>query len=638
MSQRAGSNTLRAGRLNIGPRLILGFAIIILAMLASDAVVLWQFDVVGTQARRLNDIDQKLTAVLRARSSLLAFNDRLNALADSENADQLVKDTGPLRAAVMTDMSRATSVLSVLPPDLRRDPTILLTLEILQSALPSQLDAIAALAKSGDWRAVRLRLTNQIRPLDSLTSALVEKVEREAGEERAQTVLDMRRVQRRVLLIVPATAILTLLIAGALGVAITRSITQPLEKLVEGSRALARGEFEHRVAISGDDELARVGQVFNDTAQRVRDLYATLQKSEDRLRLVIDTIPAHVWSARPDGAVDFINRRWQESTGLPVEAGLGWDWGSIVHPQDLQRFVSAWETALADAEPMESQARLRSADGAYRWWLIRNVPLRDEQGNIVKWYGTAIDIEERHKAEDALRQAQADLAHVSRVTTMGELTASLAHEVKQPIAAVLMNANSSVRWLAHDPPDVAEARAAVMRVVEDGQRASDIISRIRVLFTKGAPQRERVDVDELIREMSVLLHSEATRYAISIRTLLTADLPPVMGDRVQLQQVFMNLIMNGIDAMKEVDGTRELTITSQRTDNEHLLVSVSDTGVGLPPGQADQIFNAFFTTKENGIGMGLSISRSILDSHGGRLWATDHAPRGASFYLTLPTA
>jgi len=244
---------------------------------------------------------------------------------------------------------------------------------------------------------------------------------------------------------------------------------------------------------------------------------------------------------------------------------------------------------------------------------------------------------ERKHAEEALHQAQADLSRVSRVTTMGELTASLAHEVNQPIAAAVTNANTCLRWLTREQPDVEEARAAAMRIVKDGTRAAEIIKRTRLLFKKGTPQRESVDVNEVVREMIVLLRSEAARYNISVRTELAADLPRVMGDRVQLQQVLMNLIVNGIDAMKEIDGARELAVKSQRTEKEEVLVSVSDTGVGLPPQQADQIFNAFFTTKPHGTGMGLRISRSIVEAHGGRLWAADNPPRGASFHFALPT-
>src|SRR6266478_1432135 len=244
---------------------------------------------------------------------------------------------------------------------------------------------------------------------------------------------------------------------------------------------------------------------------------------------------------------------------------------------------------------------------------------------------------ERKHAEEALREAQADLARVSRVTTMGELTASLAHEVNQPIAAAVTNANTCLRWLTRDHPDIEEARAAAIRIVKDSTRAAEIISRVRLLFKKGTPQRELVDVNEVVREMIVLLRGEASRHNILVGTELAADLPQIMGDRVQLQQVLMNLMLNGIEAMKDGDGKRELVIKSQRAENEDVLVSVRDTGVGLPVQQADQIFKAFFTTKLQGTGMGLSISRSIVESHGGHLWAAENPPRGASFYFTLPT-
>jgi C4-dicarboxylate-specific signal transduction histidine kinase len=246
--------------------------------------------------------------------------------------------------------------------------------------------------------------------------------------------------------------------------------------------------------------------------------------------------------------------------------------------------------------------------------------------------------ESRNRAEEALRQAQADLAQVNRVTTMGELTASLAHEVNQPIAAAVTDANTCLRWLTRDQPDVEEAREAASRIVKDATRASDIINRIRSLFRKGTHQRELVDINEVIRGMIGLLRSEATRYSILMRTELSEDLPQIMGDRVQLQQVLMNLMINSIEAMKSNgDGRRELAVRSQRAEDEQLMVSVSDTGVGLPPQQADQIFNAFFTTKRDGTGMGLRISRSIVESHGGRLWAADNSPRGACFHLTLPS-
>jgi len=688
-------------------------------------------------------------------------------------------------------------------------------------------------------------------------------------------------------------------------------------------------KYVHVVAHAFNDEpgsLEFVGAVMDVTAAK---------QAEGRIQQIIDTIPAYAWSTMPDGSVDFINRRFVEFTGRSIQELLGWGWSSFHHPDDLSRQLGLWRAALAAGEPLESEVRVQGRDGVYRWLLIRNVPLRDELGKIVKWYGTAIEIEDRKRAEvllagekrllemiargdslalildgacrlveelasgslssillldssanhlrhgaapnlpkaytqaidgaaigpsagscgtaayraetvivsdvatdplwadyrnlalahglracwsspilssagrvlgtfatyyreprsptpqehnvierithlasiavereraeetlrtseaylaeaqrlthsasfawniatrkivhwsqetfrlfgfdpergipsqqeevrsrihpddvervdeiqerairertdyevdcrivlpngtvkyihtvghpvfnaagdlvehvgtlmdvterkhadeerERLRQAQADLTHVNRVTTMGELTASLAHEVNQPITAAITNANTCLRWLARDHPDLEGARDAASRIVKDATRAAEIISRIRLLFKKGAPQRELVDLNEVIREMAVLLRGESTRYFISVRTELAEDLPQVMGDRVQLQQVLMNLMINGIDAMRDVERARELIIKSQRGENEQPLVSVSDTGVGLPAQHGDQIFDAFFTTKAHGTGMGLRISRSIVESHGGRLWAAAHSPSGASFYFTLP--
>jgi signal transduction histidine kinase/PAS domain-containing protein len=251
--------------------------------------------------------------------------------------------------------------------------------------------------------------------------------------------------------------------------------------------------------------------------------------------------------------------------------------------------------------------------------------------------GIAIERKLAREQSERLRQAQEDLAHINRVTTMGELTASLAHEIKQPITAAVTNARTCLRWLGRDEPDIAEARDAASRIVSDVTRAADIISRISLLFKKGALQHEQVDVNELIREMIVLLRNEAARYSILVRSELADNLPPVMADRIQLQQVFMNLMVNGIDAMKDVSATRELTIRAQQVKDGQLLISVSDTGIGLQPQQAEQVFSAFFTTKAHGTGMGLPISRSIIETHGGRLWVTSDSGRGASFHFTLPS-
>jgi PAS domain S-box-containing protein len=309
-----------------------------------------------------------------------------------------------------------------------------------------------------------------------------------------------------------------------------------------------------------------------------------------------------------------------------------------IHPDDLPVIEQSAAKAVNEKTNWESNYRIVLPDGSIRH--VRSVasPVVDDTGAVTEYIATVIDVTERKRADEALRQLQADLAHASRVTTMGELAASVAHEVNQPIAAAITDANTCLRWLTRDQPDIEQAREAALRIVKDGTRAGEIISRIRQLFKKGTPQHELVDVNEIIEEMIVLLRGETARYSISVRTELAADLPQVVVDHVQLQQVLMNLMANGIDAMKEADGKRELAIKSWRAEDEEVAVSVTDSGVGLPPQQAEQIFKAFFTTKPHGTGMGLSISRSIVEAHGGRLWAADNSPRGASFHFTLPAS
>jgi PAS domain S-box-containing protein len=310
-----------------------------------------------------------------------------------------------------------------------------------------------------------------------------------------------------------------------------------------------------------------------------------------------------------------------------------------VHPDDLAMFDELEEKSIREGADLDWVYRIVLPDGTLKYLHVVARPVFNASGEVVGNIGTTHDVTERKRAEEdreRLRQAEADLAYMSRVTTMGELTVSLAHEIKQPMAAAVTNANTCLRWLTRDHPDVKEASEAASRIVKDVTRAADIINRIRLLFKKGEAQRELVDVNEVVREMIVLLRNEATRYSIPIRAELAEDLPKVMADRVQLQQVFMNLMLNGIEAMKDLSAGGELIIKSEQAEDCRLLVSVSDTGVGLPAGQPDQIFDAFFTTKAQGIGMGLPISRSIVESHGGRLWATSNSGRGATFQFTLP--
>jgi PAS domain S-box-containing protein len=363
---------------------------------------------------------------------------------------------------------------------------------------------------------------------------------------------------------------------------------------------------------------------------------SALQVREHELLGIIETIPSMLWSVSPTGETTHLSQRLVEYCGVPLEELVNRGWERFIHPDDREETLKAFVRAMETGESYSAIHRLRRADGQYRWHQSRGEPLRDPHGKIIQWYGLAIDIDERKRAEherERLLQMEADLAHVNRVSTLGEMAASLAHEIKQPIAAAITSANSCIEWLAHEPPNLDRARAAAARIDKYGNRAAEVIDRIRSLYKKSPPQRELVDMNGIIQEMLTLLKGEANRYPIAMRTELAAELPEIRADRVQLQQVFMNLMLNAIEAMKDSGG--ELTVKSALQDGQ-LQFSVSDTGVGLPMEKMDQIFSAFFTTKPQGSGMGLSISRSIVESHGGRLWATGNDGRGATFHFTLP--
>ena len=402
-------------------------------------------------------------------------------------------------------------------------------------------------------------------------------------------------------------------------------------------------KYVHVVARAFRDKsgsLEFVGAVMDVTAAKLAE--KTLRESEAYLAEAQRFSHTGSWAVAPESEEI---RYWSEECyrvlGFDPHEGLPRlkTYFQRIHLDDVAMYIEQSERAAREKTGFEFDFRIVHPSGEIRDIHTIAHPVFSPSGDLIEFVGTVIDVTERKRADEErerLRKSLADLAHINRVTTMGELTASLAHEIRQPIAATVTSAQTCLRWLRRDQPDVAEACEAASRILKDVTRAAEIISRISSLFKKGAPQRELVDVNELIGEMIALLRNEAARYSISFRSDLVENLPRVMADRIQLQQVFMNLMLNGIDAMKETISIGELSIKSEACDTQ-LLISVSDTGVGLPPEQANKIFNAFFTTKDNGTGMGLPISRSIIESHGGRLWAAANSPCGASFCFTLPT-
>jgi PAS domain S-box-containing protein len=324
--------------------------------------------------------------------------------------------------------------------------------------------------------------------------------------------------------------------------------------------------------------------------------------------------------------------------GLTFQEAQRQSWTVCLHPNDVAPALEVWREAQSHKKPYEAEVRLRRFDGHYRRFLSRGVPLYDDRGQLIQWFGTNTDIEEIKQAEQALHQAQAELARMTRVLMLGELTTSIAHEVNQPLTAVMNNGNACLRWLTRETPDLEAVREALRDIITNGQRASAVIARIRAALQKTPKQAVPLAINQVIEEVVGVIHHEVQRHEVRLRTDLAAGLPLVSGGRVQVQQVLLNLLLNGIEAMRAVtDRPRELLISSQRHASDAVLVAVQDSGSGLDPESMDRLFDAFFTTKPGGMGMGLSISHSIIAAHGGRLWASPNAGSGATFQFTLPT-
>jgi PAS domain S-box-containing protein len=889
-------NYVRFRAWKIGTLLKACFAAIVLLMIVGDVIAVLHLNRVETRAARFYQADQKSLAVMHVYLDVVTVHDTLTALEHDQNPHEFASRATALRDNFLRDVTHAQRILSS-APGVSQDPTVLIRLETVRAALPSQVDTFLGLAKVGDWQAIRFRLTGQVQPLIALSSSLVADVEQEVAQERARALESVQRTRRQLYLVLPLTASLILFMAAMLGWYATRRISGPLAQLDAGAQALARGEFGYQVELSGNDEFSDLARAFNSASQQLQKLYDNTKRSEAylaesnakleeaqrithvgywewdpstnrvnwsdetyriygmrpqerpmELTTVQEKIHPEDWKRameqalggaridlecrlfRPTGEVrivhfqgdvkrdtsgqptlrfgtvqDITDRKhaeeelrriqfcfsegqrlahmgswafnpagvfyyWSEElfriygldsqkgaptleqylatihaqdrdfmantikrmhaersgcdvkkrivrpdgelryircVGIPVVEGevlkgfLGtaiditeqelltqeserrqahlteaqklthtaswaWrvpDWNAVevseefyrifgfdpaegaptreeylerVHPEDRAKWTGITERAIVEKADYDHEFRVLLPNGMVKWIHTVGHPVVSNAGDLEQFVGSSTDITERKSAEqerEKLRELEADLAHIDRVSTLGEMAASLAHEIKQPIAAAITSANSCIEWLAHEPPNLDRARAAAARIDKYGNRAAEIIDRIRSFYKKSPPQRELVDVNGIIQEMLTLLKGEAARSPITMRTELASELPTIMVDRVQLQQVFMNLMLNAIEAMNDSGG--ELTVKSELQDGQ-LQFSVSDTGVGLPMEKTDQIFSAFFTTKPQGSGMGLAISRSIVESHGGQLWASGNSGGGATFHFTLP--
>ncbi|HEX4556868.1 MAG TPA: PAS domain-containing protein [Xanthobacteraceae bacterium] len=372
-----------------------------------------------------------------------------------------------------------------------------------------------------------------------------------------------------------------------------------------------------------------------DIEERMRAQEA-LRESERRARSAFDGIAGLVSILAPNGEVEAANRQFLEYFGRSLEWVRNWETNDAVHPEDFARVAELFKRAIASGIPFNFELRLRRFDGEYRWFDTRGVPIRDDSGRITRWYNLLTDIEDRTRALARLDQMQSDFAHMNRVSMMGELVASLSHEITQPIASARNNARAAQIFLDKQPPDLSEVREALSCVVGDTDRAGEMIDRIRDHIKKAPPRKAQFDLNAAINEVIVLGRNAISKNGVSVQTRLSEGLVPVHGDRVQLQQVVMNLLLNAVEVMGSTEaGARELLISTGQ-DHAGVLVAVRDSGPGIDPSRLERVFDAFYTTKSSGMGMGLSICRSIIEAHGGRLWAEANEPRGASFQFTLP--
>ncbi len=363
-----------------------------------------------------------------------------------------------------------------------------------------------------------------------------------------------------------------------------------------------------------------------------------LRESEFNLRQMTETIPEMLWSATPDGLIDYCNTRVLDYSGLSAKEVMGEGWANLVHPDDVGRAARLWTSCLATGELYQAEVRvLHAADRTYRWCITSALPLLDEGGRILKWFGTVVDMHDWKQAQEELRKTQAELAHVTRVMTMGQFTASIAHEVNQPLSGILMNAGTCLRMLDSDPPNIDGARETARRTIRDGNRASDVIARLRDLFKKNDAAQESVDLNNATREVIALSLSDLQSNGVVVQQELAENLPVVKGDRIQIQQVILNLLRNASDAMRDIDDRpRQLVIKTESDDSKNVQLTVRDTGAGFAPNAANRLFESFYTTKADGMGIGLSISRSIIEAHRGRLWASANDGPGSSFGFSIP--
>ena len=384
------------------------------------------------------------------------------------------------------------------------------------------------------------------------------------------------------------------------------------------------------------DEIGKIVKwyaTFTDIDDR-KQAEEKLRRSERELRLIFETIPAMVYTMNADGDIELVNERLLTFLGTKTLAFN--EWSNFIHADDRARVLGVWKSTTESRASFDVELRLRRSDGVHRWFNSRGTPMRDAEGRVVRWYALLTDVDDRKSAEDALRSTQTRLSRAKQVATVAELSASIAHEINQPLASVVTNAHAAQTWLSHDPPNLERAKATLERIIRDGHSAAEVVGKIRALFKDVAPVKAPLDVNQVVGEVLRVLSDELRDNSIVVETELETDLPVIPADDVQIQQTLINLVHNATEAMDDVADRPKSLLLSSRRQGEELLIQVRDRGVGIK--DPTLVFEPFFTTKKSGMGMGLAICRSIVEAHGGRIWATANDDAGMTFSLTLPVS
>lgn len=628
--------TSHPGRLKIGLRLVLCFVFIVLLMMVADIVSLWQFNQVRIQAHLLNDVNRKSVSFLELHSNLLLFRDRLETVASTEDAHAFASEAIAQRKQLLADTEHSRELLTTGSTVIARDPIILSTLQAIQSALPEQIDTMIALSAEGDWQAVNLRLENQTKALILLSSSLVEKVDHEVANERAEAIGNIQSRQRRVILVVPVTITVTLLMAAILGVVVTRSITRPLARLDAGAKAWARGEFDYQVDARGHDELAVLGQVFNSASQQLHRLYETLKSSEEKYRAFFEQNPAGTYISTADGEILECNPALVRMFGFASPQELKGTNISALFPsqEQHQRFFEQLKTKhqLASYEQ-----EYRRKDGSALPATVNAIGTFDQHEELIEISGFLIDETERKRTEKHLLQAQ-------KMEAIGRLAGGIAHDFNN-LLGVILGSSSLILENEHTP---SPFRREVQDILDASRHAASLTRQLLAFSRKQVLQPTLLNLNHVIQDVDMILR-RLIGEDIEIRTVLAPDLAFVKTDSSQIEQVILNLCVNARDAMPK-GGSITIETTNVTADavfaaqhipmqpGRYARLSVSDTGTGMDKTTLSHIFEPFFTTKspEKGTGLGLSTVYGIVKQSGGYISAYSEPNQGTTIFIYLP--